>query len=378
MLKTKPCLVFWLVLATVSTGAVAEQGLRTIPLDDLGLSWIRSAIWVEERSMVVLTDYVGQRVVEVELSGAGLPRKGPSATELRPAYVAESGNGFLQMVLDQVGMPQEFHWFGRDLARRGATSLLKPKQRGGSSPPRGEFEDAIVAFYSWIVAGDRIFSYGVLDDGSGTTSAWPYKFGFFTYKLRSPGSRAGFPRADLVETFQEAEYYTLGSPYFVALGSEVYYMEMGVHPALKFYDVEQGGTPVYLDGLPGGSEPLPQIDADRPTAEVFDRIESLSMPAGLYADRGFLYLLHRQPENGGTRWTMTKLRPAPKSWAVDDLGTVRLPTQAPHLTVLFTPTSALLFERSSVHPGTREQEVEAMQILPKFWVTDPGGSPLGE
>lgn len=370
----------WWAICVVSPAFGADN--KSVSLNDLNLSWIRSAIWIEERTMVVLTDSIGKQVVEIAFSEDGDPTTRLSTTTLQATYVAESSTGFLQIV-NELGTPREIHWFSPTLAEKGTTLLPKPK-RDERLSPRGPSENAVLALYSWIVAGDRIFAYGALDDGP--SSERPYKYGFFTYKLKTPGSQAEFPQADLVETFQEVEYYTLGVPYLVALGSEVYYLEMGSVPALKFYDVENGGLSVDLSRLSdirGFREPLPRLNADRPVAEVYAEIESLAMPAGLYADpeENFLYLLYREPDNSLTQknkatcWTMIKLQPKEPKF-VKKVGIVRLPTTAPHLTVLFTPKSVLLFEKSSVHTGTRKQDVEAMRILPKSWVTNLENSPI--
>jgi hypothetical protein len=355
----KCCVVAWL---SIATSALAWQELRAVPLGGLRLSWIQSAIWINSSSMVVVTDPVGRIVSGFKLTGLDSIEARSFAVDVRPSYVARSRSGFLQVVQDRSGIHREIHWLGAGLARSGTTPL-----RGST------------VFYSWIVVADRIFAYGAFADDRDPESGW--SFGFFTHKLRSPASRRGLLRVAPVETFQEVGHYITGAPYMVSIGSMVYYVEMGMRPALKVYDVEREGSSSYLSGLAISGAPLPEIDVGAPTSDIFDLIEGLSMPAGIYVDTGgdFLYFLRRQPEGGATRWTMTKLRPWPEVGTVEDLGTVRLPTSAPHLTVLFAPDSVLLFERSSVHPGTRRQDVETMLVVPKLWVTEPGRwSPLVE
>lgn len=379
---TDPKYFLGLVIAIQAiTGAAVGQEIRRIPLGDLGLSSIRSAVWMEERSAVVVSDPIGGRVMEVGLNGSGpaVPRKAPST--VRPAFIGKVSTGFLQIALDpNYGMPVEIHWLGWDFAKKGVTLLVPPKYVGGAV--RSSVEDVIAALYSWIVVGgDQIFAYGVLESGTGAVTASPYKRGFFTYRLRSPNSSASIPVAKLIETFEDDDYYTLGNQYFVAIGHKVYYLEMGIYPALKVYDTLEEGVPIYVDGLPGSNMLLPRINTRTTKHDLFGTVEQLEMPAGLYADGGFLYLLRRRQDSdnvAATLWTLTKLRAEPENRAVRELGTVLLKTRAPHLTVLFTLRAVLAFEKSSIHEGTRAQDVVAVEVIPKFWVTNPGRSPLRE
>ncbi len=64
-----------------------------------------------------------------------------------------------------------------------------------------------------------------------------------------------------------------------------------------------------LEGFPGSDRPIPYLPL-LTIAGIYETVERMNVPVGLYCDGEFLYLLRQQPEDRGvTGWKMVKLLP---------------------------------------------------------------------
>jgi len=365
----------------------APTEISRCTLGQLGLKSIRSVIELESSELIV-TDEIGGCTVRFRIpancSGGDLARrKELRLEELSPAMVVASNTGFTQIVSSRdTGSPMRLDRFDRNLRRRGQQVPLVFEKNVNSDR---RTEDTVLAVYPcWTVVQDTIFAYGALDSGVEDTSdpykSKSFKMGFFTFNAGRPELVNGKLKGEIVQTLNKFDYYVLGSPYMATMGERVYYLEMADYASLYVYSPGEGGAPVPLDDFPGSDELLEEFEVnDFDTSdEVYAAVERLSIPAGIYADadQGFLYLLRRRPDRGLTAWTMTKLLPNPYAQKIEkDLGTVNLPTTASHLTVHFSADSVLVFEKSSVRPD-RSQDVDAVLVIPRTWVTEPATSPL--
>ncbi len=362
------------VLLTTTAVWAAPAELFQCPLGHLGLKSIRSVIELES-SEIIVTDEIGDRTIGFRIlprcSGGDFAWREVRPEELSPAGVVASKAGFTQIVSSRyTGSPMRIDLFNSDLRRIGQVPLVE-KNRNYARRSK----DTVLAVYPcWTVVQDTIFAYGALDSGG-----YVPRMGFFTFNAGRPELVNGKLKGELVVPLMEYYYYVLGLPYMATMGERVYYLEMADTAALYAYSPSEDRAPVYLEGFPGSDESLDafHVNALGTSYEIYAAVERLSIPAGIYADaeQGFLYLLRRKPVKGLVAWTMTKLQPKPKERKVEVLDSVNLPTMASHLTVYFTADAVLVFEKSSVRPD-RTQDVDAVLVIPRTWVTEPGTSLL--
>jgi hypothetical protein len=83
-----------------------------------------------------------------------------------------------------------------------------------------------------------------------------------------------------------------------------------------------------------------------------ETIERSKMPVGLYGWEGFLFVLTREPaQGGGTRWMIHKIDP--RKDAV--VGSSQIPTRANHLTVVPGPKKWAFLEKGRVQDWGRQR-----------------------
>jgi hypothetical protein len=152
------------------------------------------------------------------------------------------------------------------------------------------------------------------------------------------------------------KFHKLGYSFSAALGETGYIILMG--DGFRLYKSEKGQAELQemkaLGTLFPPAKGVPILPAfvhpeDYPL--LMKEVEKASMPAGLYGWRGFLYVLSRQPQSGGTQWRLSKIDP------VQDriLGTVILPSRANHLFAV--PGSQWTFVEKGPALGQRDQQV---------------------
>jgi len=401
MRKTNVSIIAGILLAlTAACAAFGDQGGRWYPAQQLGLRSIKSVVDLSD-TRVVVTDGIGGRIVVLDLPAgdSSVPGKGlsvhPMKLDLNPyAAVKPASTGFLQVILsEESGLPQRIDWFEKDLSRRGEALFLQ--KAGNEDTEPAPVEDRVLALYNWTVTGDRVFAYGALDSGrrDDLNREAAFKLGFFTFRLRPRGNVNAVLRGEMIETSREAHYYLLGFPYVVADGNQCYFVDMGAtKPMLYYYNVKVPERPFPLKGFPGADDQfLPNININAEGYATFAKIkkEGPGLPSGLFIsdlsqedDEGdgpqggelskdrddkpkpvALFLL-RRPLSDQAEWTMTKLIPDTAGGEVKAAGSIGLGTKAPFVTVHFTETSILVFEKSSV--GSKgEQDVEGLWVYPR-------------
>ena len=83
---------------------------------------------------------------------------------------------------------------------------------------------------------------------------------------------------------------------------------MSTHPSLLYYDT-RSDVHGRLEGFPGSDKPIPYPPLDTIDG-MYESVETMKIPVGLYSSGGFLYALLRQPEGSGvTSWKVIKLQP---------------------------------------------------------------------
>jgi hypothetical protein len=152
------------------------------------------------------------------------------------------------------------------------------------------------------------------------------------------------------------------------IGDTAYYVAMGKHPAI--YAAAPGADPIATGLFPADPKLQTRPDFTTPitgpasAVKIFKELEGFTVASGLYSLDGQLYLLTRQPESGQTAWFFYKIDPASEKV----IGALRLPTSAPHLTVVPSKDSWILIERGTVE-GLQRQTIDKIIVIPASLVS---------
>lgn len=185
--------------------------------------------------------------------------------------------------------------------------------------------------------------------------------------------------------------YTRNAPYMATLidrggkrGQEeevAYVLFLDQKPTLA--EVRYGAEIRDLDLFPGDFQSRPRLVRQhemygaRQATLFYKTMEMSTMAAGLYSWAGNLYLLGKLPaeENGDTAWWLVRLDPATGG----ELSRVRLPTDAPNLTIVPGEHWALLQKDAVVGVGALHapyMQTRSMVLVPNGWIADPDAGNL--
>jgi hypothetical protein len=210
------------------------------------------------------------------------------------------------------------------------------------------------SLYQWSSAApDRITAFvaTVHDPGKKTEYA---EYGFF----RAQGNSGLQPLLPVDKDKSQADFFLLGHPYIASTAGETFFLSMAKHPAL--YRVRDGKAEKLVNALPRQYATRPDFHTPpvvTNASQAVDRLaelETFSVPVGLYAQDGLLYLLTREPApEGKTNWWLYQIDPAGTG---STFGRVLLPTKAHHLTVIPTPDRGwMLIERGRAEFDPRQK-----------------------
>ena len=183
---------------------------------------------------------------------------------------------------------------------------------------------------------------------------------------------------------REKEFFLLGSPFIAAIDNETFFVSMAKHPAL--YRVREGKAEK-LNALPRKYALRPDFTTTMTgpsnAPARFAELETFSVPAGLYAQNGYLYLLTREPAGGGkTTWWLYKIDP---SGTGSVAARMRLPTTSNYLTVIPTPERGWMLVERGVVGFDPAQKHQTQKVGPVVVVSNaaiqslasPKSCPLG-
>jgi len=105
---------------------------------------------------------------------------------------------------------------------------------------------------------------------------------------------------------------------------------------------------------------LPRFWSRADLTNVMAKVETSTMPTGLYAWDRFLFVTTRIFDGTGTRWTVTKLNPETN----EVLGTATIPTSANHLTIAPGPERWAFIEKGPVKGWNDNQEIPSILFVP--------------
>jgi hypothetical protein len=291
--------------------------------------WITSsAAWDRENQRLLMVDPVKDRVVSYNLLG----ERGTIANlrfDLRPVKIARSDDGFLLELADgsMLSLDRRLAVTGQKLA----VKLAGEAEKSGADAPK-------ISLYQWSSAAPGSFT------AFAAVVREKAQYGFFQARGNA-GLQLLLPADE-----RQKDFFLLGTPYLASTAGETFFLSMARHPAL--YRVSDGKAEKLTNALPPqyATRPdfrTPRMTGPRTAVPRFKELETFSIPAGLYAQDGLLYLLAREPAAGGkTTWWLYRIDPAGDGSVS---GRVRLPTNANHLTVIPTPDRGwMLIERGRV------------------------------
>jgi tetratricopeptide (TPR) repeat protein len=230
-------------------------------------------------------------------------------------------------------------------------------------------EGRLAGILDWTIVGeDTILVVGNIlgPDGSWTSGL-----------VRAPAASKTF---EMIKTWSAEDpsgvYYRLGQPYLSTLNGKVYFLDIG--ETLTLYEVSVNsatGSLRRVASVPGGIASTPRQELGRlqtPTraADLFQLVESLDVPAGLYAAGGSLFIL-RRPNDQNARdasWTLEEVDPEQGTL----LRTIRLPTSAHHLTVIPGATRWALIQRGIVK-SIGKQSISSTVFIPSPLIGEEHG-----
>lgn len=250
-----------------------------------------------------------------------------------------------------------------------------------SSPvnPRVVAEDAggqrkgkLQRIYDWSPLGDGYLAFGDLEKPKGE---WYSAFLYFD----SSGRQQIFKKFAVDD--QVCNHYLRDMPYIATLGDVGYILFLDERP--KIGEVRVGiGDVQELKSFPKDFQNRPRLESrlewtttgqgPKQATYFYEILEHSTMAAGLYAWKGYLYLLAKKAaENGETPWWLIKLDPHREA---KEISRVRLPTKASHLTVVPGDFWALIEKGPVQGIGQMHapyMEISSMVLVPAPWIERP-------
>jgi hypothetical protein len=159
-------------------------------------------------------------------------------------------------------------------------------------------------------------------------------------------------------------YNRIGHEYVAALDDTAFILRMD---ELKIYrQVGDALEPLPIDlaevTQPGVTEPpsLPRFWKQEDYTDVMAKVETSTMPTGLYAWDRYLFVTTRTFDGSDTRWSITKIDP--NSNRV--MGTATIKTTANHLTIAPGPDQWAFIEKGPIKGWNDNQEIPSILFVP--------------
>lgn len=173
---------------------------------------------------------------------------------------------------------------------------------------------------------------------------------------------AGYEVIREVQPSSVQQYFRVGQQYIAQVNGQPYFVLMERNPVISRH--ERADLRL-LRGTAHGVRPftrpeLPLRVTMEKTRLLFSRLQASDSPAGLYGWNGFLYLLAREPaEGGGTIWSLVKIDPESgrATW------NRRIDSRAAHMFVIPGDRYWAFVEKGPVLDAG-QQEVKAFMIVP--------------
>jgi len=353
-----------------STAPACSRSTLTDPL-----GWMGTAVWFAHSAEIVAVNPYANKLVAISPNGV-VRTENRSQTlsafqEFLPARLEYFQDGYLL-----ASTASEVAAIDGKYYARVAKGNFKENSDGTATDIR--------SIRDMVVLGSDLVAFGSIG-AEQKPDARPdnpgFTLGFFHARIeRLPKKPLSFKNAKIFLPLEDQRYYLLGHRYITATADGIFFVSMGKEAA-KLYQYLPSGQLRLLTALPATYSSLRPLKSNftGPLAAeaVFDEIETLRLPAGLYGQGRFIYLLTREPDpqaglgKRATIWLLHQIDPRNDKL----LGSIRLPTTANHLTIVPSPSTWYIFEKGRVTGGA-QQRIESILRVPADWVARPHESPL--
>ena len=287
-LQRKEMLVLGLMLITCSAQGVAQaqrlstKGCARVLLTNPEPLKISSAAYVDSLDKVAVVDPMRSNILLIDQKGKTQiydpKRLVNSDKDVFPAILNRMDQGFALTMTDE-----RLYRLDRNLDKIGVEDITTP---GAST------QVSILSTYDFVNTGNSFFSFGAIGGADGKM-----RIGFFRASSTAPAS------PEFLLDVEETDYYLLWPGYLTGLGRDQYAVLMSPSkPVILRFSPD--GSRHTLDVIPDRYKHAPEIKniATGPSSEaaMYKEIESLTIPVGLFGQDEFLYLLTREPGQGGT------------------------------------------------------------------------------
>jgi hypothetical protein len=323
-------------LLAPSVGAAAAEGCHLNKLDP-SPTWVGSGAF-SEKGEVLLIANPGHGVIlpysrqDGRLLDALPPRLNKTLQAVRPQVIQQQGD---QLYLEVA--QNKLVTLGTSYAFMGKKSMVTEGTTG-----------QMAGSYLWQPVGSDFLS--ITDIQLPKEGAW---WGAIVrFPANNPAAYSVLQWMPLTDPSRI--FYRLGYPYLASLGDDGYLLKMDNVPGIyRSSKKEPGLRPLgALEGILGQSPTLPAFSTKRDAVQIMAKAERSKMPTGLYGWKDSLYVVMRQPERQGTRWTIYKIKPEGMGEVV---GSAQIPTRANHLTVVPGDKSWAFIEKGPVEAWGRQQ-----------------------
>lgn len=319
----------------------------------LSPSWISTAIWVDQRSEIMVVDPNRNQVLLYAVTGQGTKLPAELGKQAVESNVKASESYIIKMV-GPSGMV-----FDGNLAITEPDVNLQ-KSRSGKSNGLG-------SLFDWVVSGSRLFAFGSVKGEAG-----PPKSGFIDAEIGM--KPLVIEDVQLRVPFDYLDYYLLGHAYVASVSNRGFFLKMD-STARIFRFPKGSNESELLNVMPSELTKVPRIKnpalGPEDTKNLFKEITTYQIPVGIYGFQGMLYLLGRSPSDRKTTWWLYQIDPEREKV----VARLRLPVFSEHVTLVPSPSFWFIFEKGEVKEDST-QDIKSLVAIPTNWIVDASSSPL--
>jgi hypothetical protein len=328
--------------------------------------WTTSGLWTSgaegdsgvDGDRLLLADVHSRSIVTFDAGGRFLGTlggvNGNALSKLGPLLLRENASNHERMVeIEGDGNFDRMVSLDKSFAPR-ARYLVETTQSGA--------QGRVSAPFQWEPVGNDIVAFTDLEKSQKRN---PWQSAIVRYPISDPEHFTVLQDIGLHDP--ERTFYRLGYQYITSLGNTAYLLTMGTEPGIvKDTDADGKKSSTLFSvrrSLSSTSRPelnpqLPEFWKLRDYGDVMAAAEHAAMPTGIYGWNGYLYVLSRIPDGGGTIWVLRKFSPQGEL-----VGAVRIPAQANHLTPVPGPHFWAFVEKGPVKDYV-VQDIKTILFVP--------------
>ncbi len=239
----------------------------------------------------------------------------------------------------------------------------KPISTRAAATTKSSSGRSLQGINQWAPVGQDIVAFG---DVQGPPGPNEWEGALVRFPLSDP-SRFQILKTVSVED-DERTLFRTAFPYISAIENTAYVLTMGNRP--KIERNRRGSAELEpLKAFPPGivfNPVITTVKTPQDFVSLMITVEESEMVVGLYSWKGSLYVLARAPRGNGTRWTLSSIDPIRDRYT----GTVVIPTNANHLTVIPGPDQWAFLEKGRVEDYGR-QNIPTAFFVPAKQLTTP-------